>query len=67
MLALIQNTQPGVALIAITVVAVLLICCRAVVACWLGLAAIRACRPQDLAKALAAVRCVVDGAFRFRR
>lgn len=67
MLALIQDTPPSSALIALAILAGLLIGCRAIVACWLGLAAIRASRPQDLPKALAAVRAVVDGAFRLRR
>jgi hypothetical protein len=67
MLALIQDTPPGAALIVLAVVVGLVIGCRAIVTCWLGLAAIRAARPQDLPKALAAVRAVVDGAFRLKR
>jgi len=67
MLALIQDTPPGAALFVLAAVAALLIDCRALVACWLGLAVIRASKPQDLPKALAAVRTVVDAAFRFRR
>lgn len=67
MFALVQDTPPGAALLAIAAVASFLIGCRAVVACWLGTAAIRASRPQDLPKALAAVRTIVDAAFRFRR
>ncbi|WP_328931915.1 MULTISPECIES: hypothetical protein [unclassified Streptomyces] len=67
MLALIQNTPPGDALVAVAALLGFLIGCRAYVAYRLGLAAIRAARPQDLPKALAAVRAVVDAAFRLRR
>lgn len=67
MFALIQDTPPGAALLVIAAIIGLLIGCRALVVCWLGLAAIRASQPQDLPKALAAVRTVVDAAFRLRR
>jgi hypothetical protein len=67
MFALIQDTPPGAALLVVAAISGLLIGCRAIVACWLGTAAIRASRPQDLPEALAAVRAVLDTAFRFRR
>ncbi|MET9521487.1 hypothetical protein [Streptomyces coeruleorubidus] len=67
MLALIKDTPPGAALLAIAAVIGLLIGCRAIVACWLGLAVIRASRPQHLAEALEAVRAVVDATFKLKR
>jgi hypothetical protein len=67
MLALIQDTPPGAALFALVGLLVFLIGCRAVVACWLGLTAMRTAEPGDLPKALAAVRAIIDTAFRFRR
>jgi hypothetical protein len=67
MLALIQDTSPGSALLVLAVVIGFLIGCRAAVACWLGAAVIRASRPQDLPEALTAVQAVVDAVCRFRR
>ncbi|MGQ4343543.1 hypothetical protein [Streptomyces sp. SAS_275] len=67
MLALIQATPPGIALLAIAAMAGIVFGCRAVVTCLLGLAAIRAARPQDLPASLKAVRGLVDGAFRLKR
>jgi xanthosine utilization system XapX-like protein len=67
MFALIQNTPPSMTLLAIAGLAGLLIGCRAIVACWLGLAVIRASRPKDLPEALAAVPTVLDAAFRLKR
>ena len=67
MLAIVQNTPPGAALLVVAVLVGFLIGCRAIVACWLGLAAMRAADAEDLPKVLAAVRAVVDAAFRLRR
>lgn len=67
MLALLQDTPPGAALLAITGLLALLIACRALVAYGLSRAVISRSRPQDLPKALTAVRAVVDSAFRLKR
>ncbi|GGU84376.1 hypothetical protein GCM10010275_19270 [Streptomyces litmocidini] len=67
MLALIQDLPPGAALFAVIGLLAFLVACRAVVACWLGLTAMRTSDPRDLPKVLAAVRTVVDTAFRLRR
>lgn len=67
MLALIQDTPPGAALLAVIGLLAFLIGCRALVAYRLGLTAMRTAAPDDLPKTLAAVRTIIDTAFRIRR
>lgn len=67
MFTLIENTPPGLALLAIVALVGIVIGCRAFVAVRLAGTIVRVARPEDLPTALATIATVVDSVFRLKR
>lgn len=64
---ILNSNPPAAVLITLSVLAALTITCRAILACWLGLTAIRTARPEDVVSVLKAVGGLVAAAIRFWR
>lgn len=64
---ILASNPSAAVLITLAVLAALTIGCRAILACWLGLTAIRTARPEDVAGTLKAVTGLVTAAIRLWR